>query len=106
MQRRAVSLKLEYIEQALIEAEAAARWYAERSATAAVRFSIELDEAEAAIREQPEAWPRSPAERGGICCGGFHSASSTAPSRPVSSSSPLRTPVADQATGELGPEPV
>ena len=60
MQRRAVSLKLEYIEQALIEAEAAARWYAERSATAAVRFSIELDEAEAAIRERPEAWPRSP----------------------------------------------
>jgi plasmid stabilization system protein ParE len=49
--------ELEYLEQALVEAEAAALWYLERSPTAAVRFSIELDEAEAAILERPEAWP-------------------------------------------------
>ena len=48
--------ELEYLEQAVTEAEAAARWYAERSLTAAARFSVELDEAEAAIVERPEAW--------------------------------------------------
>jgi plasmid stabilization system protein ParE len=57
-----VARELEYLEQAVIEAEAAARWYAERSATAAARFSTELDEAEAAILERPEAWP--PGEEG------------------------------------------
>jgi plasmid stabilization system protein ParE len=55
-----VTRKIEYLEQAVSEAEAAARWYAERSATAAARFSIELDEAEAAILERPEAWPQGP----------------------------------------------
>jgi hypothetical protein len=30
---------LEYLDEALEEAEAAARWYAERSATAAIAFS-------------------------------------------------------------------
>jgi len=48
---------LEYVAAALTEAEAAARWYAERSATAARRFSEELDAAEAAIAANPEAWP-------------------------------------------------
>jgi plasmid stabilization system protein ParE len=52
-----VARKLEYLEQALIEAEAAAQWYRKRSPTAATRFSGELDEAEAAILEHPEAWP-------------------------------------------------
>ncbi len=51
--------ELEYLEQALIDAEAAARWYAARSPTAAIRFSAELDDAEAAILERPEAWPRA-----------------------------------------------
>ena len=50
-------LELEYLEEAVIEAAAAARWYAERSPTAAVRFSAELDEAEAAILARPDAWP-------------------------------------------------
>jgi len=54
-----VGLTLDYLEQAVIEAEGAARWYAERSRTAAERFSTELDEAEAAILERPEAWPAS-----------------------------------------------
>jgi len=49
--------ELEYLDQAVVEAEAAARWYAERSPTASARFSAELDEAEAAILERPEAWP-------------------------------------------------
>ena len=48
---------LEYLDQALVEAEAAARWYAERSPRAAARFSLELDEAETAIVDRPEAWP-------------------------------------------------
>jgi plasmid stabilization system protein ParE len=50
--------KLEYFEEALEEAVAAARWYAERSATAAAAFSDEIDEAESAIVRLPDAWPR------------------------------------------------
>jgi plasmid stabilization system protein ParE len=57
MRRRAVARELEYLDDAVIEAEAAARWYAERNARAAVRFSLELDAAEAAILKQPDAWP-------------------------------------------------
>jgi plasmid stabilization system protein ParE len=52
-----VARELEYLEQAVAEAEGAARWYAERTPTAAARFSAELDVAEAAILERPEAWP-------------------------------------------------
>jgi plasmid stabilization system protein ParE len=52
-----VARELEYLPQAVAEAEAAARWYAERSPTAAARFSLELDEAEIAILRAPEAWP-------------------------------------------------
>lgn len=48
---------LEYLEEALEEAEAAARWYAERSPTAAAAFSDEIDTAESAIVRLPEAWP-------------------------------------------------
>jgi toxin ParE2 len=53
-----VSRELEYLEEALEEAEAAARWYAERSAVAAVAFTEEIDAAESAIQQLPEAWPR------------------------------------------------
>jgi len=52
-----VTRELEYLDQAVVDAEGAARWYAERSPTAAVRFSAELDIAEAAILDRPEAWP-------------------------------------------------
>jgi plasmid stabilization system protein ParE len=52
-----VPLELEYLEEALREAEAAARWYAERSVTAAAGFSDEIDAAESAIVRLPEAWP-------------------------------------------------
>jgi toxin ParE1/3/4 len=52
-----VARELEYLEEALEEAEAAARWYAERSATAAAAFTEEIDTAEAAIVGLPEAWP-------------------------------------------------
>lgn len=57
MQQPAVARELEYFEEALEEAEAAARWYAERSATAAAAFSDEIDAAELAIVRLPEAWP-------------------------------------------------
>ena len=50
--------ELEYLEEALEEAEAAVRWYVERSLTAAAAFSEELDAAESAIAQFPEAWPR------------------------------------------------
>jgi plasmid stabilization system protein ParE len=52
-----VTRTLEILEEALEEAEAAARWYAERSATAAVGFAEELDAAIAQIELMPTAWP-------------------------------------------------
>jgi len=52
-----VAIALEYLEEALEDAEAAARWYAERSAAAAAGFSEEIDAAESAIGDLPEAWP-------------------------------------------------
>jgi plasmid stabilization system protein ParE len=52
-----VARELEYLAEALQEVEAAARWYAERSATAATAFSEEIDAAESAIVHLPEAWP-------------------------------------------------
>jgi len=52
-----VARELEYLEEALEEAEAAARWYTERSAVAAVAFTEEMDAAETAIQRLPEAWP-------------------------------------------------
>ena len=54
---RDVALALEYLEEALLEAEAAARWYAERSSSAALAFSDEIDITENAIVKSPEAWP-------------------------------------------------
>jgi plasmid stabilization system protein ParE len=41
-----VALNLEYLEEALVEAEAAARWYAQRSLSAAAAFSAEIKAAE------------------------------------------------------------
>ena len=52
-----MATELEYLEEALDEAEAAARWYAERSASAAAGFSEEIDTAESAIADVPDAWP-------------------------------------------------
>ena len=53
-----MSPALEYLDEALDEAEAAARWYAERSPSAAAGFSEEIDTAESAITDFPDAWPR------------------------------------------------
>ena len=50
--------KIEYLEAAVQDAEAAARWYAEHSAAAARGFTDEIEAAEAAIAGRPEAWPR------------------------------------------------
>jgi plasmid stabilization system protein ParE len=52
-----VGRELEYLAEALAEAEAAARWYAERSPAAGLGFDDEVAAAEAAITERPEAWP-------------------------------------------------
>jgi plasmid stabilization system protein ParE len=52
-----VSRALEYLNEAIKEAEAAAQWYAERSRTAASGFADEIDTAIAAIERNPEAWP-------------------------------------------------
>lgn len=49
--------RLEYLDEALDEAEEAARWYAERSPAAAAGFADELDVAAAVIEQAPEAWP-------------------------------------------------
>ncbi len=49
--------RLEYLDEALDEAEEAARWYAERSPMAAEGFTSELDVATTAIEQAPEAWP-------------------------------------------------
>jgi plasmid stabilization system protein ParE len=44
--------------EAIAEAQAANRWYRERSASAAEAYLAELDWAVAAIAENPEMWPR------------------------------------------------
>ena len=49
--------KLEYLDDALVEAEEAARWYAQRSPTAAAGFVFELEAAVLAITETPHTWP-------------------------------------------------
>lgn len=52
-----VTRKLEYLDAALVEAKEAARWYAQRSPTAAAGFVIELEAAAQAITEKPDTWP-------------------------------------------------
>ena len=44
--------------EAIAEAQAANRWYRERSASAAEAYLAELDLAVEAIAENPEMWPR------------------------------------------------
>ena len=50
--------ELEYLDEAIEEAETAARWYAERSSAAAEGFAEEIDAAIAAIEHTPDAWTR------------------------------------------------
>jgi plasmid stabilization system protein ParE len=52
-----VSRAVEYLDEAIEDAESAARWYAERSSSAATGFAEEVDAAIAAIEQNPEAWP-------------------------------------------------
>jgi plasmid stabilization system protein ParE len=52
-----VNRPLDILDQALAEAEDAARWYADRSPTAAAAFVEELERAVAAIERAPETWP-------------------------------------------------
>ena len=44
--------------EAIAEAQAATRWYRERSASAAEAYLAELDLAVEAIAENPKMWPR------------------------------------------------
>ena len=44
--------------EAVAEAQAANRWYRERSVSAAEAYLAELDRAVEAIAENPEMWPR------------------------------------------------
>ncbi len=48
---------LEFLDEALEEAEEATRWYAERSAMAAIGFAEELSAAVAHIERAPITWP-------------------------------------------------
>jgi plasmid stabilization system protein ParE len=52
-----VTRTLDILEEALVDAEDAARWYAERSEAAAAAFVEELDRAIAAIQHTPATWP-------------------------------------------------
>jgi plasmid stabilization system protein ParE len=47
----------EFLDEALEDAEQAARWYAERSPAAAIAFSDEVDRAVGEIERSPLAWP-------------------------------------------------
>jgi len=76
--------ELEYLDEAIEEAEAAARWYAERSNFAATGFADEIDSAIAAIEQNPEAWP------------------SIASRKPGFSSWPSPTDIDDRSTGSRG----
>lgn len=50
-------LDVEYLAEAVDEAEGAVRWYAERSVMAAIGFDAELEASELAISDNPLAWP-------------------------------------------------
>ena len=56
-QYRLTRSQLDQFRAALEEAEGAARWYADRSTTAALAFSDEIEAAESAIVQRPDAWP-------------------------------------------------
>src|SRR5712691_13494567 len=55
--RPAVPRTLEFLDEAIEEAEAAARWYTERSATAAAAFADEIETAIAEFTRLPLGWP-------------------------------------------------
>ena len=74
--------ELEYLDEAIEEAEAAARWYAERSSSAATGFADEIDMAIAAIEQNPEAWP--PYDHGTRHYLSLYSGSGQTPGWPVS----------------------
>src|SRR5690242_11915893 len=81
MRRLDVARVLEYLEQALEETEAAARWYAERSPRAALAFSEEIDAAAVAIARLPEAYPPFDHGTRRFLLRSFHSALYTASKR-------------------------
>ena len=52
------AIELSFHPSAIDEAEAAARWYRERSPRAAARFVVELFDVIEKIRDAPQRWPR------------------------------------------------
>jgi putative addiction module component (TIGR02574 family) len=60
-----------HLEEAGVEAAAAAEWYAARSATAAAGFEAELVEAESPSTRCPTHGHRTTTGRAGTCCGGI-----------------------------------
>jgi plasmid stabilization system protein ParE len=52
-----VTRTLEILDEALEDAEDAARWYAERNGTAAAAFAQEFEHAIAEIQRVPATWP-------------------------------------------------
>jgi plasmid stabilization system protein ParE len=52
------SRHVDFHPEAIAEAQAATRWYLERSASAAEAYLAELDLGVAAVAEHPKMWPR------------------------------------------------
>jgi toxin ParE1/3/4 len=52
--------ELSFHPAAIEEAEAAARWYRQRSPRAAIRFVDEINQVVQRILESPQRWPRGP----------------------------------------------
>lgn len=100
-----MALDLEYLEEAVVEAAAAAEWYAVRSATAAAGFEAELADAESAIRSLPSAWPPLTTERADTYCGDIRSVWCIESNPHGSSSSLLPTVIAGPRTGAIAREP-
>jgi plasmid stabilization system protein ParE len=74
-------LTLEYLDEALAEAEEAARWYATRSPQTAAAFAGELDVAVSAIERAPALGRRTITAPADSCFAAFRTASSIGSSR-------------------------
>jgi hypothetical protein len=94
-----VARELEYLEEALEEAAAAARWYAERSAAAAVGFSEKSTRPNPPSRSFRKHGRGSTMARGGTCCVVIPLASSTESNRAVFSLSQSRMGIDGLGTG-------
>ena len=90
---------LEFLDEALDEAEAAAQWYARRSPRSAAGFSDEIDTAIAAIQRLKKGGLHSSMELVDTCSDVIRSALSTGSSAVAFLSSRCHMNTADPATG-------